>query len=48
MLINDQQYILPLLRESMKGEQGEQFAPIDSRAVEHIIIRNSILLTVYQ
>ncbi len=48
MLTTDQQYILSLLRESLKREKPESITPIDSHVVANIITRNSILLTVYQ
>ncbi len=48
MLTTDQQYILLLLRESLKREKTEQITPVDNRVVANIITRNSILLTVYQ
>ncbi len=48
MLTTDQQYILSLLRESLKREKTEPITPIDSHVASNIIIRNGILLTVYQ
>ena len=48
MLTNDQQYILSVLRESLKKTEPEQISPVDNRVVANIIIRNSVLLTVYQ
>lgn len=48
MLTTDQQYILSLLRESLEREELEQITQIDNRVVANIIIRNSILLTVFQ
>lgn len=47
MLTTDQQYILSLLRESLKREKTEPITPIDSHVASNIIIRNGILLTVY-
>ena len=48
MLTTDQQYILSLLRESLKDLEPELITPIDSHVVANIITRDSILLTVYQ
>ena len=48
MLTTDQQYILSLIRESLEGATSEDVQDVDHRVVVNIIIRNSILLTVYQ
>lgn len=48
MITTDQQYILSLLRESLKSEEGKHITPSDNQVVSNIIIRNSILLTVYR
>ena len=48
MLITDQQYVLQLLRVSVKGTEQKPIVLTDNCAVANIIIRNSILLTVFQ
>jgi len=48
MLTTDQQYILSLLRESLKKVEKEQITPADNSVVSNIITRNGILLTVYK
>lgn len=48
MLTIDQEYILSLLRESLTDTEPEPITPINNRVAANIIIRNSVLLTVYQ
>jgi len=47
MLTADQQYILQLLRESLRNEKGEGLSYTDDHLVASTITRNGILLTVY-
>jgi len=48
MLSTDQQYILQLLRESLRDDKREELSYTDLNAVASTITRNGILLTVYR
>lgn len=48
MMTVDQQYMLQLLRTSLKKDVSEEYPLIDGRTIANIIMRNGILLTVYQ
>ena len=48
MLTIEQRFILSLLQECVKGEKSEEVSCAEYHIIKEIILRNSILLTVYQ